>query len=380
MILYHIAILGAPTPEQLHALDRYLEHCAGVFRLRIPEDIKVSSPDDDLIIDRNISNAAIFFGGPSTAAVDLKSKLDITEIPVLPVATRTGRVEAEIPESLRELNCSFYEDHGPDRVFSALLQCLGLLPKQRRVFLSYRRVESTPAALQLFAELSARNFDVFLDTHSIGAGANFQENLWHRLCDVDVMLMLDTPGYFKSRWTEEEFGRALAKGIGILRVSWPEVKLSRALHTSAAVGLAPGDLSETGDLAQTAVNRICAQLERFRSQAHAVRHLHLVTAIEDAVELAGGSVESVGANRAMQVLLPLGRHVIVHPVVGVPTAVTLQEAITAANKHDAAVVYDHLGIMPSWLDHLDWLGRRIDGARWIRASDAASTFSGWGTV
>jgi len=42
------------------------------------------------------------------------------------------------------------------------------LPAQRRVFVSYRRNESRDAAVQLFEELSARQFDVFLDTHSVG--------------------------------------------------------------------------------------------------------------------------------------------------------------------------------------------------------------------
>ena len=92
---------------------------------------------------------------------------------------------------------------------------------KRQVFLSYKRDESAAAAVQLFAELSARQYEVFLDTHSIAAGVDFQESLWHSLCDVDVLLMLDSPNYFASRWTAAEYGRALAKGIGVLRVEWP---------------------------------------------------------------------------------------------------------------------------------------------------------------
>jgi TIR domain len=68
---------------------------------------------------------------------------------------------------------------------------------------------------------SARLFDVFLDTHGIAPAEDFQTMLWHRLCDSDVLVMLDTPNYFGSRWTSAEFGRALAKGIAVLRVGWP---------------------------------------------------------------------------------------------------------------------------------------------------------------
>ena len=75
---------------------------------------------------------------------------------------------------------------------SAILECVGLMRRQRRVFLSYRSVESRAAALQLHDLLTARGFDVFLDTHVIRPGDPFQDVLWHRLCDSDVLIMLDT--------------------------------------------------------------------------------------------------------------------------------------------------------------------------------------------
>jgi hypothetical protein len=99
-----------------------------------------------------------------------------------------------------------------------LLECVGLLPRQRRVFVSYRRDEARQAALQMFDALSSRHFYVFLDTHGITPAEDFQAMLWHRLCDSDVLLMLDTPNYFEGRWTSAEFGRALAKGISVLRI------------------------------------------------------------------------------------------------------------------------------------------------------------------
>lgn len=40
--------------------------------------------------------------------------------------------------------------------------------------------------------LSGRGFDVFLDTHDIRPGNPFQEMLFQRLADSDVVIMLDT--------------------------------------------------------------------------------------------------------------------------------------------------------------------------------------------
>src|SRR3546814_5081949 len=62
---------------------------------------------------------------------------------------------------------------------SCLLECVGLLRQQRRVFVSYRRVESRSAAIQLHDLLGSRGFDVFLDTHDIRPGEPFQRSEEH---------------------------------------------------------------------------------------------------------------------------------------------------------------------------------------------------------
>lgn len=156
-----------------------------------------------------------------------------SDIPVLPVASTEGRFEIEIPRQLRALNGLNYSTEGALRISTALLEGVGLLPRQRRVFVSYRRSEARGAALQLFDALSSRLFDVFLDTHGIPPAEDFQAALWHRVCDSDVLVMLDTPGYFESRWTSAEFGRALSKLISVLRVGWPNVTPSHRSQDSS---------------------------------------------------------------------------------------------------------------------------------------------------
>lgn len=379
MALYHIAVLGKPSKAQLVALDRRVAEVQRRFKLD-EDDIHVTIHPAHFSPDSKSSSAAIFFGGKGTVGIDISSVLDLGRIPVLPVASTATQVSKQIPLGLRDLNCVFYRGRGgADRVFSALLECLGMLPRQRRVFLSYRRNESTPIAVQLFAELSARQYEVFLDTHSIGAGVDFQESLWHSLCDVDVLVMLDSPQYFDSRWTAAEYGRALAKGIGVLRVQWPTATPSRITGTSSLVPLAATDFRSDGALEAAALDRVCDRLEDFRSLAHATRHLSIVGAVEEAVAKIGGQVEGMDAHRAMQVRLNKTTRILVQPTVGVPTAVTLQHALERAGKSDAAIVYDHVGIKPSWIAHLRWLASSIKGARWIKSTEAAWDLAGWGT-
>ena len=191
--------------------------------------------------------------------------------------------------------------------------------------------------------------------------------------------MLDTPQYFASRWTAAEYGRALAKGIGVLRVQWPDSTPSKETGTSSRVELLPDELDASGQIAALALERICTQLEDFRSLAHATRHLSIVNAVHDAVMKVHGRVDGIGANRTMQITLRSGRKLVVQPIVGVPTAVTLQETFIRAGETESAVVYDHLGLARSWQGHMDWLALKVKGARWVKMTDAALDFAAWET-
>lgn len=380
MPLYSIAVLGKPTREQRAALKEHVEKTVIRFRLDVGDVELVFNPVS-FQPDSRTAAAAIFFGGKGSASIDISNVVDITTVPVLPVASQPDKVTKEIPEVLRGLNCAFYGGAGgSERVFGSLLECLGMLPRQRRVFLSYKRDESSAVAVQLFAELSARHYEVFLDTHSITPGVDFQESLWHSLCDVDVLLMLDSPNYFSSRWTAAEFGRALAKGIGVLRVEWPRGAASDIAGTSSLVQLTDADFQADLTLQPAALDLVCDSLEDFRSLAHATRHLGIVGAVEDAVAKLHGRVEGMDANRAMQIRLRSGKQLIVQPIVGVPTAVILQQALERAGKFESAIVYDHMGIKPSWLTHMGWLAASIKGARWIKSTEAAWDLAGWETT
>ncbi|WP_078041061.1 MULTISPECIES: toll/interleukin-1 receptor domain-containing protein [Burkholderia cepacia complex] len=375
--LYQLALLGSPTDAQVAQLEAILRQAVGMFNLRLGDEVDWQVLPDAFNPEQQRSSAAVFFGGGNPPLANVVNLLE-RGIPLLPVASDINQVAAEIPEPLRPLNCLAYADGGPQRVATALLECAGLLPRQRRVFVSYRRDEARDAALQLFDALSARLFDVFLDTHGIPPAEDFQTMLWHRLCDSDVLLMLDTPGYFDSRWTSAEFGRALAKGISVLRVGWPDATPSARTATASRAELVPEEVDPaTGRLADAAVERICLQLEEVRSQSHAVRSVNLVSNLRNAIQTIGGRVIGVGPCKAVYIQLADGRHVIVYPTIGVPTSTTLHDATINSPAQSVAVVYDHVGLHPRWLGHLDWLGQHIHAARWVKASEAGWQFADW---
>ncbi|WP_229634098.1 toll/interleukin-1 receptor domain-containing protein [Duganella qianjiadongensis] len=369
--------MGAPTVEQIAKFQELLQAACSQFQLELGQDIALTIQPEEFRPDSRAAAAAIFFGGINSVNLDIAKVIDFDAMTVLPIASSDAAVMTEIPPPLRRLNCLFADKVTPERIFHALLECVGLLPRQRRVFISYRRNEATPSAVQLFAELSSRQFEVFLDTQGIGPAVDFQETLWHQLCDVDVLVMLETPGYFESRWTSAEYGRALAKGIGVLRIQWPDTTPSIHTGTASLVEVVPEELDVVGQFAQSAIDRICSQLEDVRSLSHATRHLSMVTAVQDAVQQVEGKFDGIGANRTLHLTLRSGRKLMVQPTIGVPTSTILQETFERAGPDESAIVYDHFGLKRSWQSHMNWLAQKVPGARWIKKTDAAWDLGGW---
>ena len=375
--LYELAVMGNPSAAQIRELQLHIAQIIEPFGFCLGEEVSWSLRPTDFAPAPQRPAAVVFFGAPGVSPAGVDRILQ-SGIPVLPVTSAATRVHLELPEQLTSFNCLNYAEAGPKRISSALLECVGLLPRQRRVFVSYRRDSASAAALQLFNALSARLFDVFLDTHGIAPGEDFQAMLWHRLCDSDVLIMLDTQGYFDSRWTRAEYGRAMAKNISVLRIGWPDVDVSRHASNASRIDLTPVDVDvATGQLTDVTIARIADHLECLRGQSQAVRNLNLFGKIQQALEFINCTVHGVGPHNAVHATLPNGTDIIAYPAVGVPTSVTLQDAVNCAAGRSVAIVYDHCGLHPQWLDHLKWLGTNIRTARWVKASEAVWDLTGW---
>lgn len=299
-----------------------------------------------------------FFSGEENLDIDFPESVSI-----LPVVSRLEEVSRVVPERYRHINCLSLE-HGIERLTSTIMESLGLLPRQRRVFLSYKRDESRSVALQIYYDLCGRNFEVFLDTHGVSLASDFQETLWERLCESDVLIMLDSPNYFDSRWTSAEYGRALSKGISVLRVSWPGMGGSSKTANAISVYLQDSDLSPAGEISDDKLQEVSRKLEFVRSQSHAVRHINVQGDIVNAVERIGGKYIGVGPHNIIGISLPDGRCITILPVVGVPSARTLHWTRLNCGV-GAALLYDSVGLSEGTQSHLMWLGEEIKSVRFV---------------
>jgi hypothetical protein len=204
--IYEIGILGDACAADRESLTSEIRSAVETFGLSVGTDVAFYSAKTIRNRDAHAAFAAVYFGGTNHEDARIAGELISQSLPVIPVIKSDSNFAVDIPAILQSTNGYRLrrEDAAMTDLAMAVLECVGLLRRQRRVFISYRRVESSPAALQLHDLLSARGFDVFLDTHDIRPGDPFQDVLWNRLCDSDVMVMLDTPTYFESKWTRQE--------------------------------------------------------------------------------------------------------------------------------------------------------------------------------
>jgi hypothetical protein len=384
MSLYELAILGSPTVAERDALLSTLGNMIDEFGLVVGRDVIVHDAATIGGRDNRAAFSAVYFGAGALQDAEIARSLLEVSAPVIPTISERGDFKSEVPEFLQSTNglVRRTDDRDLSELATSALECVGLLRRQRRVFISYRRVESRSAALQLHDLLSARGFDVFLDTHGIKVGDPFQEVLWHRLVDADVLLMLDTPTYFDSRWTRQEIGRARAKDIHVLRVVWPGHSPSKLTDLAETIYLEAGNLDgPDGPIAQDVADIIVLRLERLRSRSIAARYLSITGKLRADVAKIGASVEGIGAHRAIAVKLLDDRRIWVYPIVGIPTAELLNDiadkAKRAAQREVPVLVYDHVGIREAWAAHLTWLDEQISAVRAIKVSEAGWALAAW---
>lgn len=377
---YELAIFGDALPEVIEQIKEQVNVRLQELGLKSPEHVSLHvGPPSEFQRSTDRCGAALCFPIKHEEVARVMSLMEggLAVIPVAPTKNDLGKV---FGPAIGALNGIGIDELGIDGAVLALFECASLLPRQRRVFLSYRRAESTEAALQLYAALSERQFDVFLDTHDIHPGKHFQEVLWQRLCDCDVMLFLDTEKYFESRWTEAEFGRASWRGIPLVRAAWPGVSLNARAQLATSVRLTNDDFdASVSQLNQATIDRLCDAVEDARTRSVASRFTQLTSTLVDSVKRGGGKVEGVSLRRSLIVTTPAGKRIAVYPALGVPTSYTLYDATRDDHPPPVAVVYDDGGIDErDWKAHMDWISKHVKGVvRLVSSYRAGWDFNDW---
>jgi hypothetical protein len=226
-------------------------------------------------------------------------------------------------------------------------------------------------AIQLYEALERANFDVFLDTHSIKQGEPFQDELWHRMTDSDVIVLLNTSKFLESRWCKEEIAESSAKKIGVIQLVWPDHVLESMAEICFPRQLTKHDFKDdkyddkdVSKLVDSTIKEIITQVESVRARNLASRQDELITNFLNIARMRGKKVnlqperfitENI-AGQKMRIFIPL---------VGIPQSTNCEQSSALKSIKDFQVdkillIYDDLRIRDKWLKHLDYLNAHLD--------------------
>ncbi len=249
-----------------------------------------------------------------------------------------------------------------EKIANNILEAFSLLRKNRRVFISYKRDESTSIAIQLFEALERNGFDVFLDTHSIRPSEPFQDELWHRMADSDVVVLLNTSNFLGSMWTTQELAMANKLLLGMIVISWPDHSIEdhRDAEISLPMQLKANDFNNKGkQLDDNVVDIIIGNVESIRARTLAARRDNLISNFMKMAKYEGykpqlDSYKIISMTKSNE-------EIVLVPAVGIPNSLNYEsssifiEEIRKEKYKHVYILFDETCIRDYWLKHLKWL-------------------------
>lgn len=315
---------------------------------------------------------AIYFGSISGNFKDIGIVEDLIKDGTMILPVFYDSFSNNIPKELSNQNGLKYDNTKNVKIVNLALEAFELLRSSRKVFVSYKRDESTSVAIQLYEALEKNNFDVFLDTHSIKQGEAFQEELWHRMTDCDVIVLLNTPKFLESYWCKEEIAEANAKQIGVIQLVWPDHKLEAMAHVCLPFQLKSENFKnekylnvDITKLKESFVDSLVMDVESIRARNLASRQDNLITEFTTVAHRYKKKI-NLQPERFITEELPNNSRRIFIPTVGIPQSVNcnqseeLMQEIADYEIESIYLIYDDLRIRDKWLRHLDWLNNYLD--------------------
>lgn len=363
---YQICVLGNAT-SVIDEVKEFLIKQVGDLGLD-PDHLEFFDRQTIHNRERKAPCAAIFFGYDGANAVVHEELDPLIEdsLLIVPVVDRIENYTQLTPKNLRNYN-GIPSRNGVKAASTRILEHFRLLRSERRLFISYKRDESSSIALQLYYAFDKHGYDVFLDTRSVRGGAMFQDVLWHRMADSDVVVLLDSPTFHESKWTRAEYARALASKIHIQHLLWPGVAPQSEEAFDEFWDLVADDFASstiTGDgavLTENCIEDIVRSTEECRARALAARNTDLIDGFCDMARNAGHNAD---LQPGLSIDLKAnGRDIAVIPMVGVPNAARLHDilnrSLLQSPKAEVWALYEDCGILESVIDHLVWLNDNL---------------------
>ena len=365
MVKYQLIVSGSLKDSYINILKADVQDGMNSLGLDGSAYLEVLTVEQQGQIDWDGVPVMVWFGGGNTPDPHELSLLDdflASNAPVFPVVHTLSNYRQCVPSTLHRING---QEWNSAKLAANVLRAFRLSRSQRQAFVSYRRSETRNVAVQLFSELSLQGYKTFLDTASVEVSEDFQEALWGRMADVDLLIFLDSPNALSSHWVHEELARAHDLGLGILQLIWPGHTRTRGTELSHAIKLGISDFlhhkANLDDrLTSAAIAKIIAAAELSRIRSLGARRRRVIADFVDQVRHAQLEVEvhpidKIEVYRDGEVV---GR---VIPFVGLPDAPAIQshEEQIKTDLNKTRIIFDGLGMHQDWEQHLVWLNSNL---------------------
>lgn len=226
--------------------------------------------------------------------VDTALRWDVAILPV--IESCRSNVIAGLPKDIAQINAALWRGNGAG-VAASLLAILGLVEKERKLFISYRRSETSELSMQLHSELVNRRFNVFLDRFSLEPGVDFQRRLDEELGDKAFLLVLESNALRESEWVRHEISYAHSRRIEMLALTLPDtdrVSLIPTIDDAFRHRLRSKDFSHEGILLTSVLEKILEKIELAHARALRRRREQILGSITEKLRMDGCECNPTG--------------------------------------------------------------------------------------
>ena len=328
---YELAVLATDGDWANTVEDAIRDALESTVRDRTLLDVSRSLPDERDPASRGPHTVVVFLADArSRADAGLLRALEAARkraIPVLPVVHPGTDISKVLPAIVQPLNAIEWTD-APTRSVQAVLRLLGLIERERKLFLSYRRNEASALALQLRRALGERSYDVFLDRFSVPPADDFQQRLDVELSDKAFVLVLESPSATDSEWVQHEVTFALSHRISLLALVLPNTSDSqrhKSIPDSLRHPLGDGDLEDDGALRSAALDRVLDAIESSYAAQLRRRRTGMLDTLRDWLDRASADPEPTENGWALAARWPAGQTSVFLITPRAPTPRDLQE-------------------------------------------------------
>jgi len=148
------------------------------------------------------------------------------KIQIIPIIKDECDAPKQVPYDIKNIQAVIWE-HGtlvPPRLLSTIFESLGILDKDRKIFISYKRTDATGVAFQLHEGLVKRGFNAFLDKIRVTSPQNIQDEITKAMEETAFILLLHSPEMHESQWITTEIIQALESNMPIVVIHWTNTK------------------------------------------------------------------------------------------------------------------------------------------------------------